>query len=112
MVYLKLVVQVIIFKYLGITQFASKIAQQKKTVRLKFSPTLIVQFVIPGKDETFIDRQQPMIDQNDLVNEPKVYLMTCCIGIENSSKELFYNAYWSQPLKNDFLLMMRIIIVL
>ena len=34
-----------------------------------------------------------MIDQNDLANEPKVYLMTCCLLVENSSKELFYNAY-------------------
>ena len=33
-----------------------------KTVRLKFSPTLSVRFVIPGKDKNFIDRQQPIID--------------------------------------------------
>ena len=59
-----------------------------------------------GKNEFFFQRDQPLIDREDLAKTHNItiYVMTGSIGVESSYKEFLYPTYWSNPMpSNDIL---------
>ena len=68
----------------------------ERIVKLSFAEDLQVRFcVTSGKNDFFFQRDQPLIDREDLAKTHNItiYVMTGSIGVENSHKEFLYTAH-------------------
>ena len=77
----------------------------ERIVKLGFAEDLQVRFCITsGKEEFFFQRNQPLINREDLKVPITIFVMTGSIGVESSYKEFLYPTYWSNPMpSNDIL---------
>ena len=77
----------------------------ERIVKLSFAEDLQVRFCITsGKEEFFFQRNQPLINREDLKVPITIFVMTGSIGVESSYKEFLYPTYWSNPMpSNDIL---------